>query len=578
MKNNLITRMAAGAMALSVLTACFAEKPFDKYDADFIFSSQIKAEGYVLSVYLGLPFDAITTDGYCRVDGAMLACATDEAAVSKDGSSIVYLTDGSLTARKNNPDGCWTNAYKFIRDANIGLENLEKMPESYATLREKLRGELLFLKAYQHFELVKRYGGVPIMDKALDPSEADVPRSSLAECIQYITGLCDEALPLLPDASAVAFGRASKGAALALKARVLLYAASDLYNGSGYDKSGNEYVCLGSRDASRWEAAAKAAAEVIKTGAYGIYAPNRISDSDSDSEVIAKGSANYRKLFITISGNSELVMSRTATMCNNVEVKQFPYGMPNAKGIVSPSQQMVDAYGMVNGRPIADPMSGYQADAPYEGRDPRFYGSIFYNGQKWNGMTIETFVGGAHNNAADATKTGYYLSKFCSEDVLISGNANTTYHCFPLIRYAEVLLNYAEAANEAVGPDSDAFGCGLTARQAVELVRGRVLRPSDARVTADGASEMREAIREERRVELAFEDHRYYDLKRWMTAEEVLNENIAGMQIVKNGQDLMYKRISDVAGRQFTPKFYVYPIPNSEVVNNAAIKKNNPLW
>ena len=560
------------------LSSCLADAPFDKYDSDFIFSSQIKAEGYVLSVYQGLPFDSIGDEGYCRVDGAMLACATDEATMSKEGSSIVFLTDASLTSRKENPDGCWTNAYKFIRDANIGLENLDKMPESYQSLKERLRGELIFLKAYQYFELVKRYGGVPILDVVKSPSEGNIPRSSFEDCIDYITDLCDEAEALLPDHQTVSFGRASKGAADALKARVLLYAASPLYNGTGYNASSNELVCYGTYDKGRWEVAAEAAAKVIASGEYSLYIPNAIGDSASDVEVIDKGTENYRNLFTTIAGNKELVFSRTASMTNSVEKQQLPYGIPNAKGIVSPSQQMVDAYGMVNGKGIDDAGSGYSEDAPYEGRDPRFYASIFYNGQMWNGTLIETYQGGLHNNASDATKTGYYLSKFCSENVVISGNANSTYHCFPLIRYAEVLLDYAEAVNEAFGPDSDPFNCGLTAREAVELVRSRVLRPQDAAVNVQGVDNMREFIRDERRVELAFEDHRYFDLKRWMKASDVLNENIQGMQITKNGTDYIYRKVNDVAVRQFTDKFYVYPLPNSEVMNNPSIKVNNPMW
>lgn len=570
--------ISACLFAMVAMTSCFADKPLDKYDSDFVFGSQIKAEGYALSVYNGLPFSGIGSDGYCRVDGAMLACATDEAALSKEGSSVLFLNNGSLTARKSNPDGCWSESYKFIRDANIGIANFHKMPESYSDLRKQLTGEMLFLNAYQYFELVKRYGGVPIMDDVAAPSNAGVPRSSFSACIEYICGLCDDAYDLLPQNNDVAFGRASKGAALALKSRALLYAASPLYNGKGYDGSGNEFISYGSADASRWNAAAEAAAAVIKENYYSIYAPKTIEPSDDDASVIAKGAENYRKLFLTISGNKELILSRTASMGNSVETMQFPYGMPNAKGIISPSQQMVDAYGMVNGKNISDAASDYDENNPYVGRDPRFYASVFYNGQVWNKNTIETYVGGLHNNAADATKTGYYLSKFCSEDVLISGNTNTTYHCFPLIRYAEILLNYAEAANEAFGPDKDQYGCGLTAREAVELVRSRVLRPADAAVTAADAAALREIIREERRVELAFEDHRYFDLKRWMLAEDVLNEDIEGMNILKVGSAFAYSRVSNVEARQFTTKFYIYPIPNSDVVNNPAIARNNPLW
>ena len=165
MKNILkyISLLFLGAAAVS---CDFEDMPFDKYDSDFVFSNDKKAEGYVLGVYLGLPFDKSDENGYNRVDGAMLASASDEAMITVPGSSIVFLTDGSLTPRKSNPDGCWENNYKFIRDANIGIVGLEKLPEANHDLKLQLQAELKFLKAFFYFELVKRYGGVPLIDRA----------------------------------------------------------------------------------------------------------------------------------------------------------------------------------------------------------------------------------------------------------------------------------------------------------------------------------------------------------------------------------------------------------------------------
>ena len=244
MKNILkyISLLFLGAAAVS---CDFEDMPFDKYDSDFVFSNDKKAEGYVLGVYLGLPFDKSDENGYNRVDGAMLASASDEAMITVPGSSIVFLTDGSLTPRKSNPDGCWENNYKFIRDANIGIVGLEKLPEANHDLKLQLQAELKFLKAFFYFELVKRYGGVPLIDRAYELSDdLNVPRSSFAACVDYIAGLCDESYTDLPAPNNVNFGRASKGAALALKARLLLYAASPLYNGKGYDGSDNEFCLL----------------------------------------------------------------------------------------------------------------------------------------------------------------------------------------------------------------------------------------------------------------------------------------------------------------------------------------------
>lgn len=570
------------ALSLSLASCGFKDVPFDKYDQEFVFSSDVKAEGYVLSVYTGLPYNKSDENGFTRVDGQMLSSATDESAPTVPGSTIIYLTQGSLTSRNANPDGCWEDNYMFIRDAMIGLEGLEELPDTDVDLKIQLGAELKFLQAYYYFELVKRYGGVPILDHVYDLSEdLNVPRSSFADCIDHIVALCDEAEEGLPEPSIVSFGRASKGAAMALKARTLLYAASPLFNGPGYDGTANEFICYGQYDPSRWEAAAEAAADVIKLGYYDIYMPNEITDASTDEQVISSGSANYRRLFNVITGNKELILPRTSKAGNQVEKDNFPVGITNGKGLTSPSQQMVDAYGMVNGVAIDDlEGSAYDASDPYTGRDPRFYASIFYNGQNWAGTTIETFEGGIHNNTETSTVTGYYLSKFCAEEVVISGTPTNTNHCFPLFRYAELLLNYAEAANEAYGPDEDHFGCGMTARDAVKKVRSRVLRPSetDVKAASNDRDGMREAIMAERRVELAFEDHRYYDLKRWKLAEEVLNESIRGMRIVKAGDTFNYEPVDNVESRTFSAKFYLYPIPNDDVVNNTAIRSNNPLW
>lgn len=569
-------------LCLSIASCGFEEMPFDKYDQEFIFSTDVKAEGYVLSVYTGLPYDKTNENGYNRVDGAMLSSATDESAHTVPGSTIIYLTQGSLTSRNANPDGCWEDNYMFIRDALIGLEGIDELPDSDEDLKVQLRAELKFLQAWYYFELVKRYGGVPILDHPYELSEdLNVPRSSFADCINHIVTLCDEASQGLPEPSITSFGRASKGAALALKARALLYAASPLFNGPGYDGTVNEFICYGEYSPERWEAAAEAAADVIKMNYYDIYAPSAINDSDSDDKVIENGSSNYRKLFNVITGNKELVLSRTSKAGNQVEKDNFPVGITNGKGLTSPSQQMVNAYGMVDGLAIDD-LEGntYDPQNPYSNRDPRFYASIFYNGEDWAGTTIETWEGGMHNNTETSTLTGYYLSKFCAEEVVISGTQTNTNHCFPLIRYAEVLLNYAEAVNEVSGPDTDPYNCGMTARDALKKVRGRVLRPSqtDVKVASGDKEGMREAIKAERRVELAFEDHRYYDLKRWKDAEDVLNTNIAGMRILKNGDTFQYEPVDNVESRTFSTKFYLYPIPNDDVVNNSAIKSNNPLW
>lgn len=515
-------------------------EPPDRFNAEYIFTSTRNARDYVFNTYKVLPYPNTHINGFNRLNSgqSMIAVASDEAVPNVAGLPVEVLYNGTLSPSTGNPDGTWGHNYRYIRSINIGLENIDMMPESDAYLREIYRAELRFLRAFAYFELTKRYGGVPIIETVLTPDDdLNIPRNTLEECITYIVDELDKAIPeLLPpeETTQNELGRISQGAAMALKARVLLYAASPLFNGPGYDGSGDKLISYGTADSKRWEAAAEAAADVIKLGFYSLHAPNTITNAQSDDDVLLNGENNYRSFFYTLQGNREIVLSRNSPMGNAVEKKNAPVGYTNGEGTTNPSQQMVDAYGMLNGNSINDP--SYNPNDPYQNRDPRFYASIFYNGMPWLGRFVETYVGGVDNptGAANGTRTGYYLSKFMNPSVAISGNEGSTAHSFPLIRYAEVLLNYAEAVNETSGPDADPHGTGITARDAVEMVRKRVLRPADAAIDAADKNEMRDAIRAERRVELAFEDHRHLDVKRWMIAEETLGQNLSGMRISAN--------------------------------------------
>lgn len=574
--------------AALLLTACdynpLDSVPPDSFDEEFIFTNTRKARDYVHDTYNVLPYGGSDNNGYNRLGSgeAMMASASDEAMPNLPGLSVEYLTNGSLSPTSPNPDNPWDHYYQSIRAINIGLENIDLMPEQDSRLRDQWSSEMRVLRAFAHFELVKRFGGIPIVTEILHlGGNLNIPRNSFESSIEFIVRELDESVPNLlapQEATETEFGRVSAGAALALKSRVLLYAASDLFNGSGYDGSSNPLISYGSYSSDRWVDAAEAAAEVINMGYYEIHAPEEITDDQGDETVLANGESNYRSLFYTLSGNRELILSRTSPVGNEVEKKNFPVGYTEGQGTTNPSQQIVDAYGMLNGKNIEHPDSEYDPDAPYQNRDPRFEASIFYNGKSWGGRGVETFVGGLDEEASNSTKTGYYLSKFMNSNVRISGNENSTNHCFPLIRYAEVLLNYAEAVNEAYGPDGEAGGTGLTAREAVELVRQRVLRPADANIVAQNKDAMRQVIRNERRVELAFEDHRHLDVKRWMTAEESLGEDLNGISITKiDDENLEYDVQTGVSNRVFNTKMYLYPIPINEISRNDEMVQN-PLW
>jgi starch-binding outer membrane protein, SusD/RagB family len=587
MKNKIYLILIFAAFLINACESPLNETPYDKYGAEFVFSEPKKAEEYVMRNYTVLPYGSSDSYGFNRLESgvAMIANASDEAMPNVPGSAVDILTNGSWSPSSANPDSQWDFNYQYIRSVNIGLNNLHLLPESSSVLKKQLYGELIFLRAYAHFELIKRYGGVPILTKVLTlEDDLRIPRNSFAECIDFATSQCDTALKYLPGpdvASGGQLGRISTGAALALKSRILLYAASDLFNNSGYDGSTNELIGYGSYSKSRWEAAAQAAAATIALNYYSLYVPSPITNALTDAVARTNAEKNYSDLFYTLSGNKELILIRTSAQGNAVEKKNSPVGFTNGAGTTNPSQQIVDSYGMFNGKGILETGSGYVATNPYVNRDPRFSVSIFYNGRTWSGRAIETFVDGLDNKitSTNATKTGYYLSKFMKSGIVISGSETKTNHCFPLMRYAEVLLNYAEAMNEAYGPDVDPMGYGKTARQAVVEVRSRVLKPVNAvlaSVPAGDINAMRVAIRNERCVELAFEDHRQIDVRRWKIAPQVLGQNLKGMKITKSGALLTYEPVV-VATRIFETKMYLYPIPQSEMNKNKALIQN-PLW
>ncbi len=588
MKNKIYLTLILTAFLANACENPLDETPYDKYGSEFVFGEPKKAEEYVMRNYNVFPYGTSDSYGFNRLESgkSMIACASDEAMPNVPGSNIDILTNGSWSPSSSNPDNQWDVNYQYIRSANIGLDNLDMLPETAADIRDQLYGELIFIRAFAHFELIKRYGGIPIIDKTLTLEEdLNIPRNTFSECVDFVTSQCDLAIPYLlsPDAaSGGQLGRISTGAALALKSRMLLYSASDLYNGPVYDGSTNNLIGYGSYSKPRWEAAAKAAADVIALGYYSLYKPSAIIDSQNDATVKTNGEKNYSDLFYTLAGNKELILIRTSAQGNAVEKKNSPVGFTNGQGTTNPSQQMIDAYGMINGKSITDATSGYSATNPYTNRDPRFNVSIFHNGRTWSGRAIETFTDGIDNKitATNATKTGYYLSKFMKSGIVISGSETKTNHCFPIIRYAEILLNYAEAMNEAFGPDVDPKGYGKTARAAVEEVRARILRPKDAilsSVPAGNVAAMREAIRNERRVELAFEDHRHIDVRRWKIAPQTIGQNLNGIKITKTGTTFTYEILPNVAVRVFEPKMYLYPIPQSEMNKNKALIQN-PQW
>ena len=535
------------------------EIPVEFTPVHIICGDSTKIVQYVNNVYTFLP------DGYNRFDEntSMLASSTDEAVHAVVGSGMQRWGEGGWSPADllDNPlNKCYTGIRRsFIFEEEIlPLVDNNVMGE---VGKKMCLGQIYFLRAYYNLEILKRFGGYPLVKTVLTTSDdLNIPRSTYDECVDYIVDLCGQAAELLPITYATnQLGRATKGAALALKARTLLYAASPLFNDPTQVDDTFEH---GKYDASKWEKAAEAAAAVIKLNTYGLYTDGK----------------GYEDFFYTLDKNNEIILSRMCAAHNDVERLNGPVSITNGEGGTCPSLNLVNDYEMIDGKAF-DWNNPEHAANPFANRDPRFEKSILYNGSTWmNNMVVETFTGGKDFTGVKATRTGFYIRKFCNISASWNAPIGKAFHCFPLLRYGDLLLMYAEAMNEAYGPDTDSKGYGLTARQAVALIRERAGLTGNIdlseTVPAGNREKMRIAIQHERRIELAFEEHRHLDLRRWKLAEQVLNQPVLGLKIDKKEDGTFTYTPQVVESREFTPKMYLYPFPQSEMSRNTNLKQN----
>lgn len=537
-----------------------------------VWESQTRyAFGILNEAYNNLP------NGYNRISGAMLAAASDEACHNDLTSDIKGFNNGTW-----GPyflvENVWDNNYKGISIVNNFFENINRVPipnegksiegsaQELIYTRERMKGEAFFLRAYFYVELIKRYGGVPLVTTVLTPAEAQqVTRASYDECIKQIVADCDSAINRLPakytsiqSGGIVGYdedrnlGRATSLAAHALKSRALLYWASPLNNPEN--------------DKSRYKAAADAAQKVIKSGLFNVLSFYD-GESFTDLYVVSKYFSQY---------NKEIIFSTKYNSTTDVERNNALITL-GGKGLTSPTQNLADAFGMKNGKPISDASSGYDKNNPFKDRDPRFYMTFAHNGQEYtvNGQTttVETFAGGkdASGTYKTATRTGYYLNKLLSKQAVWDGNTNNVTRTWVLMRYAEVLLNYAEAMNEYSGAPTDSVYITL------DMIRKRAGLSPHAITRDKTQAEMRKIIQNERQVELAFEEHRFFDVRRWRLLDDPAEKgnylNIKGIRITKEGDDFKYEEYP-VETRIFSEKMYCYPIPQSEILKAPGIKQN----
>lgn len=553
----------------------------------------------------------------------MLAAASDEAVHSDlqgavrnftngiwNPTSVPTLLFGGAYSASRMWASPWDNSYRGIRRANIFLENVDNSvfiddvsrPDR-AHDRTYGKGQAYFWRAFLQFEVLKRYGPFPIVTKSLT-LEDDIyqPRNTLDECYKQIIADCDSAIAKLPllwtDNN---WHRVNITVVQALKSRVTLYYASPLYQGD-FETFGLAANSVG--DVNRWKVAADAAKATIDDNSY--Y--SLMSVTKYNRPFSNTGTYIQRLALINHTSQFEVIFATPATSREQHlnEVYNLPAGVEGCYGYTNPTQEMVDAFEVVeldgSGKPLPtataeefDWNNPEHAANPYANRDPRFYSSILFNGYLWGASdakayNIDTYEGGVHRNPLlpTSTKTGYYFRKFLYEQFYsyATGQYSAPTRGRIVSRLAEVVLNYAEAMNEAYGPDvphpeGDLRIGGSTARDAVNLIRERVAMPEIPAGLSQ--SEMRDRIKHERRIELCFEDYRFYDLRRWKEGEK-LGGPIHGIEIEatsfdENNRPLGFTyEVEQIEERVWADKMYWWPIPYSEIVKYAGKLKQNPGW
>ncbi len=495
-------------------------------------------------------------NGFNRIDNNVLDAATDDAITSTPGTKIENLSLGFQSASQT-VDDVFGKYYEAVRKTNNFLANIDKVPSDSLT-KVYWKAEARFIRAMSYFELTKRYGGVPLIgDKIFTETDAiNMPRNTYDECVQYIVSECDDITGRLrkEPLADIDLGRITRGAAIALKSRTLLYAASPLHNPNN--------------DLTKWTNAAAAAKQLMDLNVYTIGTLTGVSA--------------FRNAFV-VRNSAEIILAFQRAKTSDVEKNNAPvgYGQPNgSSGYTSPTQDLVDAFGMITGSAINDNTSAIKFDPanPYANRDPRLDATVFYNGSLWLNRAVQTYEGGLDKpNSGNSvqTRTGYYMKKFMADFSTVTAYS-TQSHNFPIFRYAEILLNYAEAVNESSPANTALAYTQLVAiRKRAGITAGTTnLYGLKAAMTQ---AQMRDAIRLERRLEMAFEEQRFWDVRRWKIADQQFNRTLHGVKITGAGtvaSPFVYQYV-DVSPIIFYNRMYLYPIPFDEVLKNSAIKQND---
>lgn len=590
MRRNKIYTIIAGTIMLFMGVSCmdsYEKLPVDQFTGEYVFS-ETDSMGRQSSYFLNSIYDLLP-DGHNRVGGDYLDAATDDAiSIKQDDPQIFQLAIGRYSA--NNRIGNmmeWGRYYEGIRKANIIVNNIDIVPykNTFTNIKGEtkplnytVKAEARFLRTFFYFELVRRYGGVPILGDSIYKlgDNMELPRNTFEQCIDYMVNELDEIKydlrsVSMPDPEQFAHA-ATIEAAMALKSKILLYAASPLFNGNTVatdDDRLKELVGYAGYDVERWKRAADAAKDVIDS-----FGP--------DGSGALGLTNNYTNIFLNFYSrvaNPEVIFFRQAGQSKSIETNNGPLGFTGnslGNGRTNPTQNLVNAFPMKDGKARGESRYSYSSQRPYDNRDPRLQLTVLYNGVHWLGRPLETYAGGANNptGSAEYTRTSYYMRKFMGDFTSTTEYSNN-YHLWVIFRYAEILLNYAEALNEyADTPPQEVYDAIIDLRKRAGIEAG----DNNLYGLEENLSrkDMREIIHNERRIEMPFEEQRFWDIRRWRIADEVFQVPLKGMNIIKTMSSETYTEV-DLFKVNFEEKHHLLPIPYSEEIKNSNMIQN-PGW
>lgn len=628
---NTFWNIIVAVLIMTCMSACQdAANLLDKEESNDIYEEMVFSDPYNAVWFLNGVYSKLN-NGYTVFPSGngFLGLVVDEGSWKATWDNSYMMSSGSWANNKVLLDeDPWKKNYTAIRAANRVLEHADEIPDSSEpfideSVRNRMKGEAQFLRAMFYYELLKFYGGVPIIKSVLEASEENELKKERASFDETVEFICSEALaaaeklPHQDEYHDAEWGRATKGACYALVSRVRLMAASPFFNDMT-NPEGCEW--RGQYNAEKWVDAAEAANDFLtKTRGYAFHtstAPAMYGDYEdlylrrSSPEIILayqQGVNAFKVEYYSYPGRF-FNTAKPFSMLNNMPtlntVAEYEYLDIDAEGNIKGSHligidKLLELYESGGKGP-----GGFDPQNPYVNRDPRFYQSVWYNGEphpaKEDGkgpMIFDLYHGGQDDPSTGSFyATGFLNRKFVdAQHAMTSSGSYKGNHNWIIFRYAEILLNYAEAVNEAYGPDAVPAGFTMSARDALNKVRERVkfpayelpdnkwpvgmpknvkgsLPPVPAGLTTE---QFRERVVHERRVEFLYEEHRYFDLNRWkqrsgMTVyAQIIDKDETTGALTYSAEPLMTKTWFD--------KFYLFPILVDEIEKSPKLKQN-PGW